>query len=403
MRAALVAAFAAAVLTAGCGGDGGEESTVREVPGGYRTIQAAVDAARPGDLIRIAPGVYRESVKVPAGKRNIVIRGLDRNRVVLDGERRRVDGVRVEANGVAVENLTVRRFVANGVLFAPPPGGRTLSGYRASYVTAANNGLYGVYALSSTRGQFDHVYASGHPDSGIYIGQCSPCRAVVTESLAEHNMVGYENTNASGDIAIIRSVWRDNRVGVALNSEAKEKLAPQRDVQVVGNLVTNNNDADAPKGGDAFGLGIVIAGGSGNLIERNRVAGHRGAGILIETSEDGFPARDNRVRANVLARNRLDIAVRGARDLAEEGNCFAANRPTRSAPARVETALPCDGSKGPTPATSFDLPAPPLGGPRVPPPPALPGMPGARTAPARSANGLPPRVDVAAIETPKAR
>ena len=106
------------IAYSGCG-DGGERPTVRDVPGDYRTIQSAVDAAEPGDLIRVAPGVYRESVVVPPGKERIVIRGLDRNRTIVDGEDRRLDGISVTADGVAVENLTVRRFLADGVLFSP--------------------------------------------------------------------------------------------------------------------------------------------------------------------------------------------------------------------------------------------------------------------------------------------
>src|SRR6266545_4756386 len=36
----------------------------RRVPQDYRTIQAAVNAASPGDLVLVGPGVYREEVKV---------------------------------------------------------------------------------------------------------------------------------------------------------------------------------------------------------------------------------------------------------------------------------------------------------------------------------------------------
>ncbi|MGI9610561.1 MAG: hypothetical protein ACR2NL_09750, partial [Acidimicrobiia bacterium] len=36
----------------------------RNVPGEYPTIQAAVDAADPGDLVLVDRGVYRESVQV---------------------------------------------------------------------------------------------------------------------------------------------------------------------------------------------------------------------------------------------------------------------------------------------------------------------------------------------------
>ena len=59
--------------------------TTRDVPEEYPTIQAAVDAAQPGDLVRIGPGTYREQVVVGPAKRDVVLRGTDRNRVVLDG------------------------------------------------------------------------------------------------------------------------------------------------------------------------------------------------------------------------------------------------------------------------------------------------------------------------------
>jgi parallel beta-helix repeat protein len=398
-RGACAAALglAASGFGAGCLGHdngGGRRFEVRDVPRRYPTIQAAVDAARPGDLVRIAPGTYRESVDVPASTPRIVIRGLDRGRVVLDGGGKLVNGVRVRADGVAVENLTVRRYVANGVLFAPPPGSdRPLTGYRASYVTAADNGLYGVYALSAERGRFDHLYASGNPDSGIYIGQCSPCRALVIDSVAEHNMVGYENTNASGELVVARSVWRRNRVGIALNSQEKERLAPQRDVVLVGNRVEDNDDPRAPRGGDAFGVGIVVSGGSDNLVERNLVTGHSGFGILLSASVDGYLPRSNRVRDNVLEGNRVDLAVQGEGDVGPLANCFSSNRYRRSSPAGIEAALPC--GRAPTGVRGSRLPLPlsPPGPRRRTSPPPQPDLPLARTSPPRPATGLPQRVD----------
>ncbi|MFJ9460027.1 pectinesterase family protein [Kitasatospora sp. NPDC101447] len=47
--------------------------------GKYRTVQAAVDAARPGDRIRIARGTYREVVHVPVDKTGMTITGATGN------------------------------------------------------------------------------------------------------------------------------------------------------------------------------------------------------------------------------------------------------------------------------------------------------------------------------------
>jgi plastocyanin len=106
----------------------------RRVPEDHDTIQAAVDAARPGDLVLVGPGTYREEVKVTVP--SLVIRGRDRNRVVVDGEFRRPNGISVTADGVAVENLTVRNALINGLFWTG------VRGYRASYVTAYNNKDY---------------------------------------------------------------------------------------------------------------------------------------------------------------------------------------------------------------------------------------------------------------------
>src|ERR1041385_7584784 len=66
----------------------------------YRTIQAAVNHAKPGDWILVAPGVYHERADhrknrgpqdddAPAGvviaKPHLHLRGMNRNKVIVDG------------------------------------------------------------------------------------------------------------------------------------------------------------------------------------------------------------------------------------------------------------------------------------------------------------------------------
>ncbi len=68
----------------------------RRVPGDYPTIQDAVDAADPGDLVLIAPGIYREAVVVRTP--SLVIRGEDRNTTILDGGFELTNGIQVVAD-----------------------------------------------------------------------------------------------------------------------------------------------------------------------------------------------------------------------------------------------------------------------------------------------------------------
>src|SRR6184192_3278816 len=63
------------------------------IQGQFKTIQAAVNAAKPGDWVLVGPGDYKERGYAgqvePAGvlitAPNIHLRGMDRNTVVVDG------------------------------------------------------------------------------------------------------------------------------------------------------------------------------------------------------------------------------------------------------------------------------------------------------------------------------
>src|SRR5262245_12291632 len=49
----------------------------------FTTIQAAVNAAAPGDTIFVCPGVYSEQVVVPSSRGNLTIRGFGAGVTVL--------------------------------------------------------------------------------------------------------------------------------------------------------------------------------------------------------------------------------------------------------------------------------------------------------------------------------
>ena len=241
-----------------------KEVLIVDKSGEFKTIQDAVDSASAGDLVYIKKGVYNESVTITTPY--LTIRGEDRNGVIVDGEFMRENGIQIfDTDGVSVENLTVRNFSLNGVYW------NSSTGYRGSYVTVHNNGDYGVYAFDSVNGIFDNIYASGHPDSGIYIGQCYPCNAVISNSVVEGNALGYSGTNAGGHLYIINNIWQDNMAGVVPNTLDSELNPPGRETTIVGNLIMNNNNDKAPSnrfGLVAYGMGMVVPGRVGDVIEK---------------------------------------------------------------------------------------------------------------------------------------
>jgi plastocyanin len=385
--------------------------TIR-VPADATTIQSAVDRAAPGDLVLVSPGVYHESVTI--GTDGIVLRGLDRNRTILDGDFKRENGVFVVgADGVAVENLTARNFTGNGFFW------NGVLGYRASYLTAYRNGDYGIYAYDSQWGQFDHSYASGSPDSGFYIGQCNPCHAVITDVVSEYNQVGYSGSNSSGDLHVVNSTWSRNRIGVVPNSFDGEELAPQGSAVIAGNVVSENGDARAAHSKDeafdvGLGAGIVVAGGVGNVITKNRVVSNTTGGIALAPSI-GLEAAARASTGNQVVDNMVEKS--GVVDLttvlptATDGNCFSGNTFSTSAPSNIEQALPCTGAGTGDLATGaldigkfLDTSKNPKGVDyrRTPVPPRRTSMPRAARRRGEPA-GAPVAVDVSAIVVPAAR
>ncbi|OKI07919.1 plasmid stabilization protein [Streptomyces sp. CB02056] len=409
---------------AGCSSGGSSSSdakhpdgTVIRVPQHFPTIQQAVDVAREGDTVLVDPGTYRESVRLT--KPRIVLRGTDRNTVVLDGGLRLVNGITASGPGSVVENLTVHGYLANGVLFTGVTdeklqqhgaGGSAynpldtvrfpvVEGFRASSVTAYNNGLYGIYAFDARGGVIEDSYASGGADSGIYVGQCKPCDTLVRGNTVERNAVGIEITNASDGLTVVGNRVTGNRVGVTVNSNDLEALAPQHGAVIVGNVVTDNNATDTPQQADgAYGIGIGIGGGTANQVQRNLVQGNRAAGIVI-TDPPGHPASGNRVEGNRATGNGTDLVLASV----DPGNCFTGNQPAVQSPDGLETLAGCaaQGRSAPPFGRTSPVQAPPgIPFSQVPVPPAQPSLPDP-TAPGRPATDLPGPVDPGAYLLPE--
>jgi plastocyanin len=303
----------------------------------FNTIQEAVDSALEGDLVLINPGVYNESVTITTDY--LTIRGTNRNSVIVDGEFMRENGIQIyDTDGVSVENLSVRNFSLNGVYW------NGSKGFKGSYLTVYNNGDYGVYAFDSTDGVFDNIYASGHPDSGIYIGQCYPCNSLIYDNVVEGNALGYSGTNAGGHLYLYRNIWRDNMSGIVPNTLDSELNPPGRETTIISNLVVDNNNYDAPTnrfGLVARGMGIVVPGRVGDIIEKNIVINHDKYGIVASPMLDAklYFSQHVQVKENlVLDSGYTDLALAGPWG---PGNCYEDNIYQTSTPPLLEQLHNC--------------------------------------------------------------
>jgi hypothetical protein len=393
------------------------------VPGDAPSIQAAVNEAKQGTLILVAPGSYA-AVTVPRARHDLVIRGEDRATTIVDcgfaADGDHLNGFKVLADGVAIENLTARDCKSNGFLW------QGVKGYRGSYLTAVRNGDYGIYAFGSTNGQWDHDFAEGSPDAGFYIGQCFPCHAVITNVESRWNGLGYSGTNSGGDLVIVRSSFHDNRAGIVPNSGSEEANPPERATTIAGNVVSSNDNPQTAAidiATIATGNGILLAGGNDNLVERNLVTTHDLAGIgVVPLPEQlispgpkaqNFDARGNRVTGNVVRNSRYDLVLVSTINspIDAGANCFSGNQHTTSLPADLEQVAPCAGR--PSGAFQADLatfaallgaakpPSADYQSVALPPPPTLPNLANVRGAPARPATHAPNlHVSLAAVHVP---
>jgi hypothetical protein len=249
------------------------------IPGQYKTIQAAVNAAKPGDWILIGPGDYKTTssaeprgrTDTPAGilitKPRIYLRGMNRNTVIVDGTKSgpacsraksdqnlgpRSHGKHLGLNGILVwkaahvwvQNLTSCNFLSgkgdsgNEIWWNGGDGSGKIGGhdYYGSYLNATNtffesNGTaaqYGIFSSNWTGGTWFESYTSNFSDSGYYIGACQQqCNQTMDRAWGEFSPLGYSGSNSGGTLIVKNSQFDNNTDGFDTNSQNGDEPSPQ--------------------------------------------------------------------------------------------------------------------------------------------------------------------------------
>jgi len=329
VAAALSLAGAATGLAAATGSG---RSTIHRVDPG-QSIQAAIDAAEPGDTIVVAPGVYRETLAIQ--KDDITLRGTGSGAggTVLElpaqpnaspcTEEGTVNGICVAGefvlgsdavgrpvHGVRVSGFRVRGFTRFGVVV-----------YNAVDTTVAEtdvagSGLWGFAAFAVKTVRFVGDASHDNRQGGFYVGDAPRANALLEDDAA------YGNATSEGIGIFLRDSSRGIVRGNRLEANCSGLIAvdtagggPVDGWRIEGNTVRGNSAACAPSEDIPLplsGLGIAALGTSDTAVRDNRVEDNSpGAdapltgGILVASSESlgGVDPERVTVRDNVATGN----------------------------------------------------------------------------------------------------
>lgn len=324
------------------------------------SIQAAVDAAAPGDVIKVMPGDYIEThggtaaVRITKSLKLIAKSSLPdvKVRILPDpGTPTQTDGIVVEpvnpgvdpnVDGILIKGFTVEGFQNNGIWL------KYVENFKIKNNETINNLENGIWPTLSANGLVKKNLSYGSLDAALWIEASENVRVIRNE--VHHAPTGLEVT-ISKNVLIKGNDIHNNTVGLGLYHPSAAGLPYngfEGDWDVIGNNIYDNNEPNsAPPGSLSAdlppGIGVLLLGVDDNLLQKNTIQNNDLTGIAMldwclavdcgtnppevtDTAPEG-----NQVIANVVTGNGLnpsgpyaplasDIVVLGGAN-----NCFSGN------------------------------------------------------------------------------
>ena len=199
------------------------------------SIQAAIDAASPGDTIKVARGVFHENLTITTNGITLRGRGPNQQGTVLmpaatptpspcaseEGGEVLVDGICIAGAfdletgelgdpvvGTTVEGMLVDGFSGFGVILLNAKHSTVAD------VQARNNEGYGISGFVLSGIKLLHNWSHDNVEPGFYVGDSPNAKARIIGNRADHNEIGIFLRDSSH--GVVRQTVQHNRAGIAV-------------------------------------------------------------------------------------------------------------------------------------------------------------------------------------------